>query len=346
MTTGQITNHWQELQSKIEYLRQTSTYPDSTTTIETVETHMSWVFLTDQYAYKLKKPVHLAFLDFTTLEARHLSANKELKLNQALAPGVYIEVLPLLADRDKRFHLGTVSDTQNENRIVDWLLKMKRLPRHLMLDQTLGMDHSFRERLYQAIKILTEFYRLTAHIRITPAEYREHLRIKVEKNHEILSLPGYGLDEKQLKHVYKTQLEQLEVHRSLFDQRVREGRIVDGHGDLRPEHICLTSPPVIIDRFELDPQERIIDPVDELSFLYMECDMLGHPDAGMFVFDTYRQLSGDDYPVELTRFFRSLRACTRARFSAWHLDDPWVRDRDKWRWKAAAYLGLAGTING
>jgi aminoglycoside phosphotransferase family enzyme len=344
MSVTTLSNQWQDLQSKVRFLKQPSAYPEQPPAVETVETHMSWVFLTGQYAYKLKKPVLLPFLDFSTLETRYQSVDRELKLNRPLAPGVYLEILPLLRNGDHDFKIGSVSDVKHGAPVVDWLLKMKQLPRNRMLDQTLGTNHVNRDRLSTAIEMLTEFYRTTEHISITPAGYREHLRTRIENNYAILSLPGYALDERQLESVYQMQLNWLDGYSDWFEQRVREGRIVDGHGDLRPEHVCLTSPPVIIDRFELNAEERIVDPVDELSFLYMECELLGHPETGDFVLEQYRRLSGDDYPPQLTSFFRSLRACIRARFAAWHLDDPWVRDRERWRLKAAAYLRLAGVI--
>lgn len=314
--------------------------------MECVETHMSRVFLTDRFAYKLKKPVDLAFVDFTTLESRWISAKRELHLNQRLAPGVYLDVLPLLEDKNDHLRIGAGDEHKDDEEVVEWLLKMQRLPRHLMLDQAVNTIDLRNENLHQAARILAGFYRETGQVVIAPADYREILNEKIDANLEALSLQQYKLDREQLDAVHKAQREQLDSHAELFDQRVIDGRIVDGHGDLRPEHVCLTSPPVIIDRHELDPWERVVDPVDELSFLSMECSLLGKPGVGGVFYDIYRQFSGDDYPEELPVFFKSLRASTRAKFSIWHVDDPQVKDKNKWRLKAEKYLELSGVIQG
>lgn len=339
-------SQWQDLEKKLAFLGKQTSYPDVTTGVETVETHMSLVFLTDSFAYKLKKPVQLAFVDFTTLDTRRISAERELDLNQWLAPEVYLAVLPLLADENGRLRIGTADERGNNERVVDWLLKMKRLPRHLFLDQAMATMALQDENLHDAARMLALFYRVTGHVVISPRDYREMLMGKIEANLEALSLPDYHLDRELLDSVHNAQRELIESHPEFFDQRVMEGRIVDGHGDLRPEHVCLTSPPVIIDRHELDPWERVVDPVDELSFLSMECSLADRPGVGEIFFDTYRQLSGDDYPEQLPVFFKSLRACTRAKFTIWHIDDPQVNTRDKWRLKAKNYLELSCAIHG
>lgn len=344
MLADPMEQQWQQLHEKVEFLKRPSSYPEKTAAIETIETHMSWVFLTDLYAYKLKKPVQLAFLDFSTLEARHFSTKMELKLNKWLAPGVYLGVFPLIADKHNHLHLGASSDSKE--RVVDWLLKMKRLPRKLMLDQAIEWNDFSLQRLRQAAQKLTEFYQVTDHIVITPAEYRKRLTERIKENYKVLSLPKYGLDAETVTAINSAQLDWLKSHSEIFDQRVREGRLVDGHGDLRPEHICLTSPPVIIDRLEHDPNLRMVDPIDELSFLFIECELLGHADVAKVFFETYKQVSGDDYPAQLIPFFKSLRACNRAKLSIWHLDDARVKNKDKWRLKARAYLGLANVIHG
>lgn len=346
MITNGTTTCWQDLEKKIEFLSKPSSYPDRTTAVECIETHMSRVFLTDRYAYKLKKPVDLAFVDFTTLESRRISAKRELHLNQRLAPGVYLDVLPLLADKNNQMRIGTGDAWDDDEEVIEWLLKMQRLPRHLMLDQAIATVDLQDENLHRAVRILAGFYRDTGQVVIASGDYREMLIDKIDANLEALSLPRYKLDREQLDAVHEAQYEQLESHAELFDQRVIEGRIVDGHGDLRPEHICLTSPPVIIDRHELDPWERVVDPVDELSFLSMECSLAGRPGVGEVFFDIYRELSGDNFPEELPVFFKSLRACTRAKFSIWHVDDPQVNDKDRWQDKAERYLELSRVILG
>ena len=115
-------------EARIAFLRQPQTYPEKPARVETIETHMSWVFLTPQHAFKLKKPVRYDYLDFSTLAARRKSCEEERRLNRRLAPGVYLDVIPLVLGSDGAMHLGGPGE------ILDWLVMMRRLPAPRMLD--------------------------------------------------------------------------------------------------------------------------------------------------------------------------------------------------------------------
>jgi aminoglycoside phosphotransferase family enzyme len=127
----------------------------------------------------------------------------------------------------------------------------------------------------------------------------------------------------------------------LFDARVREGRIVEGHGDLRPEHICLEPLPQIIDCLEFSRELRVLDAADEMGFLALECERLGAPDLAPVIFATYAGITGDAPPEALVRFHQSHRACVRAKIAIRHLDDPALRGQARWTAQALDYLRLA-----
>jgi aminoglycoside phosphotransferase family enzyme len=128
----------------------------------------------------------------------------------------------------------------------------------------------------------------------------------------------------------------------MFDERLE--RIVEGHGDLRPEHVCLAAEPVFIDCLEFNRDLRIVDPADELAFLAMECEALGAGDIGKFVFDTYESITGDAVQNALIRFYQAQRALLRAKLAAWHLEDGVTNSaRTKWLGRAQEYLRLAET---
>ncbi|MCK5480722.1 MAG: hypothetical protein KAJ06_06235, partial [Gammaproteobacteria bacterium] len=126
--------------------------------------------------------------------------------------------------------------------------------------------------------------------------------------------------------------------------------IVEAHGDLRPEHICLTDPPVFIDCLEFNRRFRLLDTADELAFLAMECEHAGAPFIGPVLFETYRQCSGDDPPQLLVCFYKAYRAQMRAKLSIRHLGSCDYGDADKWVQRTKAYLHLAaryaGELNG
>jgi aminoglycoside phosphotransferase family enzyme len=117
--------------------------------------------------------------------------------------------------------------------------------------------------------------------------------------------------------------------------------VIEAHGDLRPEHICLEREPQIIDCLEFSADFRMLDAVDELSFLALECERLGAPELRQTIFTTYAEVTKDAPPDALLHFYQSYRACVRARIAIWHLDDPQVREPHRWSEQARGYLRLA-----
>ena len=122
-------------EAKVAFLMQPSAYPEPTPHVERVETHMSWVFLTDRHAYKLKKPVVYDYLDYGTLAARRRNCREELRLNRRLAPNVYLDILPLAQDEFGRLRLGGPGE------VVDWLVVMRRLDHAFMLNRLIPHSH-------------------------------------------------------------------------------------------------------------------------------------------------------------------------------------------------------------
>ena len=157
-----------------------------------------------------------------------------------------------------------------------------------------------------------------------------------------LSDPKYDLPRDTVDQIADGLQSFLEGAAPTFDRRVSERRIIEGHGDLRPEHVCLTMPePVIIDCLEFNRDFRIVDPCDELAFLAMDCERLGAPWVWDVVFETYRSAMGDVVDDALPEFYAASRALVRAKIAVWHLNEPNVRYPQKWPTQAAAYLDLA-----
>lgn len=321
---------------KVAFLKQPESYAaESPRAVEALETHLAWVFLTDRHAYKLKKPVLLPFLDFRTSEARRLDAEAELHLNRRLAPGVYLEVVPLTVDRAGRLRMGT------DGTPVDWLVKMRRLPRGRMLDIAIAARTVERSALPPVAEQLAAFYRQAQVAGLTPKGYRDWLRTEIDANTAALEDPRYGLAATVIRATAAAQRAFLKQRADTLDARVLAGRIVEGHGDLRPEHVCLGPPPVIIDCVEFNRDFRILDQADELSYLGMECERLGDPNVGAAILTHFRTASGDDPPDALVHFYKSFRALLRAKLAVWHLDDRTVERPSLWVNRAQAYLALA-----
>jgi len=323
------------IQEKVAFLRRPEAYPVSTATVETVETHMSWVFLTERHAYKLKKPVRGEGLDFTTPERRRRNSEDEVRLNRRLAEPIYLGVLALTCAPD-----GTLA-LEGAGEPVDWLVHMRRLPADRMLEARIEQGGLSSAEVEPAARHLARFYARAEPVAIAPETYRRRLVEGTNHDRRELVAPEAGPDRNRVEAVAAAQLRFLERRRDLFDARVAEGRIVEGHGDLRPEHICLTREPAIIDCLEFSWELRIADPADELAFLALECERLGRAEPGAWFLEVYRRETGDDPPEPLLRFHRTFRCLRRAVIAIWHLRDEEVADPDKWIRRAGRYLELA-----
>ena len=133
----------------------------------------------------------------------------------------------------------------------------------------------------------------------------------------------------------------LEIGAQRGNERVRAGRVVEGHGDLRPEHVWLGEPPAIIDCLEFSAELRTLDTADELAFLALECERLGAPQLGRALLDAFAEFTGDVPAPALVDFYQAFRACVRANIAIRHLREARYRDDPKWPRRAREYLALA-----
>jgi uncharacterized protein len=179
--------------------------------------------------------------------------------------------------------------------------------------------------------LLARFYTQAPPVAITPAAYRRCLAESVHATGGELVQPVYALPVALVESVQSAQWEFLERAPELFERRVYAGRIIEAHGDLRPEHICLEDEPVIIDCLEFNRDLRILDTVSELAFLALECERLGAPRVGDLILETYSEATGDRPPERLLAFYKSYHASMRAKIAVWHLKEPDRGDVAKWK---------------
>jgi uncharacterized protein len=319
----------------VKLLSSPDAYPQATRSVRLVETHISWIFLTDRHVYKLKKPVRFDFLDFSTCERRRWACEQELRLNRRLAPDVYLDVLPVTATARGRLRLD------GEGRPVDWVVRMKRLPEAKALDVLVRRQTVSDNRIDQLANVLSEFYRRLPPLTLTTDEYRRRLLAHIESNEQELLEPRHALPVPLVRRVHAAQRLLLRLAPDLLDTRVRDGRIVDGHGDLRPEHVYFTARPTIIDCLEFNEELRQIDVLDELAFLAMECESLRAAWIGERILQRYRESSGDAAPLTLFDFYKAYRACVRAKVRVLQAVHASSLEQRKWRDEAAHYLQLA-----
>lgn len=323
------------LESKLAFLRQPTSYPEPAYRVEAIETHMSWVFLTEGYAYKLKKPVCHDLLDFRTIEARHHFCEEEVRLNRRLAAQVYIGIVALSIDALGHLQLGECGAS------IDWLVKMRRLPTQHMLDYAIQNGTAGVDDIRRVATRLAAFYQNCMPVAVDPAAYRAGFLCGIDRNLEELGQPAYQLPLERVRSLCRAQRAILSEQPSWFEVRVLAGRIVEGHGDLRPEHICLVPEVAVIDCLEFSRELRIADAADELAFLALECERLGAPGLGSALLLAYGETSGDWPNPALVHFYQSYRATLRARIAIRHLDEEKFRYSAQWRRRAGEYLQLA-----
>ncbi|MCA9248755.1 MAG: AAA family ATPase [Planctomycetales bacterium] len=294
-------------QSLLEFLGNPSSYPEHPKRVEVRQTHTSWVFLTDTRAYKLKKPVKFDFLDFSTVDQRRKACADELRLNQRLAPDVYQDVTPIYLDAKGRYSL------RKKGQIADWLVKMRRLDDARSLQSQIETDTVSATEIARLASRLTQFYGDAPPVSLQPSEYRFALDCHIRANRTVLLDHVRDRQGDVVRRVHTAQLLYLHAKACVFDERVCDGRIVEGHGDLRPEHIYLLSTPTIIDCIEFSREFRELDVVDELAFLAMECSRAHAAWIGKQILQAYVDASGDRVPEELLAFYATYRACVRAK---------------------------------
>jgi uncharacterized protein len=321
---------------KVRFLASLEAYPGSTGPVSVEETHMSWVFLVDEQVYKLKKPVCYPFLDFRTVEAREANCRTEVRLNRRLAPEVYLGIVTLTIDADGNFAID------GDGEIVDWLVKMRRLPAERMLDRSISEGTVEEMQVDAVARQLSEFYRRAAAEDMDGAEYARRFDHEQAITRDVLTNRGFDLDRSRVDLVLGSIDDQLDGS-GFVGKRAEQGRIVEGHGDLRPEHICLLDPPAIIDCLEFSRQLRLVDPVDELVFLWLECEQLGAGWVGERIFDSCAECLGEEPSDELISFYWAYRACLRARLSLVHLLEGDTRKPLKWLPQARHYIELAAS---
>lgn len=323
------------LAEKVRALTSGAATGDAPSAIRTIETHFAWVFIGPHFAFKLKKPLPMGDFDLRSLDARARICDSEVRLNRRLAPDVYLGVEPLTRDEAGRLHVGGAGV------VFDWLVKMRALPADLMLDRAAVAGTVDAPRVHALGRCLSDFYRAQRPEPFATNEYVERLRARIAGEARELIVPSLELPVSTLGALMQEQMLAVESLQRELNERASSGRIVEAHGDLRPEHVCLSTPPVVIDSLEFSRELRILDPLEELAFFDIECAALGLQWVSQTVMDVYRTRTQDSFRDPLLDLYRSLRATARAKVVAWHLLDPHVRANAPWKQRAERYLDLA-----
>jgi uncharacterized protein len=329
--------HETSLGEKVAFLSQPGSYVLPGGDVVRHETHMSWVFLAGDKAYKLKKPVRFPYLDFSTLSRREQACRAEVALNRRLAPDVYRAVAPVV-----RTSRGlAIGGPGGADEIVDWLVVMRRLDPGGTLEHAIEAHRLVAWQLDRLLSTLAAFYRHATPVLISPEFHLLSWHQSLAFNRRVLLDARLDLPAGLIRQISRTQSRFLEERSALIAGRVGGRYIVDGHGDLRPEHIWLGNQVRVIDCLEFNAGLRAVDPFDEIAFLCLECERLGCAWAAEHIRRRAYHVLPDGLSDELFAFYRAHRATLRARLSAAHLLEPKPRTPEKWQRLALIYLGLA-----
>lgn len=285
-------------------------YPGSVTRVQRIDTHISVVFLTGAWVYKLKKPLDMGFLDFRALEDRRRFCETEVSLNRRLSQGVYQEVLTIY-ENNNRFSL------EENGRAVEYAVKMRQLPEAASLKELLKKNKISRTHIKNLGLALADFHDQSRQSsRIDHYGRRDVISANVEENFRQLEpFAGAVLDPEEWEFICQVNRSFLEIRRALFDHRVETGRIRDGHGDLRAEHIYFYQGLQIIDCIEFNDRFRYGDVVLDLAFLHMDLEHLGYPEWSLAFLAEYAARSHDLELYALLDFYAAYRSIVRLKVS-------------------------------
>lgn len=268
-----------------------------------VETHISWVILTDKYAYKIKRPVRYSFLDFSTLELRHHYCEREIELNRRLTSDVYLRVCPIY----KNEHLINFESGE----IVDYAIQMRRLPGSRQMDHLLQHGGVTYEHMEQIANQLAVFHRSTAKAVEVPDIKRMHQDLADLIQHIPLLQQSFTEAERILPAAMNFAKSFLEMHERRIHERYEQGFVIDGHGDLHAKNIFLLHEPVIFDCIEFNDHLRLVDVLDELAFFCNDLALYQREDLLQYFLDCYfalhkcRITSEDEVLFNYFRLYRS-----------------------------------------
>jgi aminoglycoside phosphotransferase family enzyme/predicted kinase len=299
-----------------EAMKNPNFYPHTVSTIEQRDTHISKVFLTGNYAYKIKKPINLEFLNFATLDKRRHFCRQEINLNRRLAPDVYLDVVPITL-LDGRYHMaGTGS-------IVEYAVKMRQLPETSSMLQLLRRRKLEKGSIDELAGVLAKFYsRASTSESINTVGSRETVSINCEENfRQTEQFVPQVIDERMFLIIQSATRAFLQRRKALFQRRVEHGKIRDCHGDLRTGHIYFTGDIKIIDCIEFNDRFRYADITSDLAFLAMDLDFEEFSQTAQHLITTYLEYSKDEEMLILLDFYKCYRAYVRVKVNCFHLQE-------------------------
>jgi uncharacterized protein len=311
-------------QKAIKSLLKPSAFPERTGSVHLKQTHVSLLFITDNFVYKIKKPVDFGFLNFTTLDRRRFYCNEELLLNRRLCPDIYLDVVEVRASPH-----GAAID--GEGTVIDYAVKMKRLPEERMLDRLLREGNVSPDDIVKIARTIADFH-LGAERNSDIASFGSMEIISrnwLENFQQLSERAGLPVGNRNLSALSSWGINFLASNGTLFDERVSKGYIRDCDGDIHTENICLTDSVCIFDCIEFNSRFRYSDTAADIAFLLMDLDFEGRSDCSALLLSEYMDATKDETIQGVLDFYRVYRAVVRGKVESFRMLDPELPETDR-----------------
>ena len=305
----------QELPDFVTFLLQPDAYTPPVPDVGLVQTHISYVLIAGSFVYKFKKPVDFGFLDFTTLAKRHHYCRQELILNRRLCPEIYLELVAIIRSGDS-FHLVSSAKAREED-IVEYGIKMKRMPEERMMANVIRAGQLVPEMVDAICDVLIPFYaKADSSPEIRKFGRPEAVGINIFENFSqtevFIGTPALGRDQfERIKNFSALFLQQ----EKLFAARIDADRIRDCHGDLYSANICLADQVYIFDCIEFNERFRYCDVASDIAFLAMDLDYHGMKELSRRFIARFVTKSGDADLLAMLNFYKCYRAYVRGKIN-------------------------------
>jgi aminoglycoside phosphotransferase family enzyme/predicted kinase len=319
-------------------LQKPKVYGSKVDQVQVLQTHISYVFLAGDFAFKVKKPVDFGFLDFSTLEKRRFYCEEELRLNQRLCPELYLEVIPITR------HNQSV-ELNGAGEVVDYAVKMQRFPQERIMTNVLQHESIGSDVIEHICSTLVNFYNsYPSTPEITQYGGVEAVKQNINENFEqTQSKIDITIPQKTFEKIQNINNHFFTAKAGVFHKRQKGGFIHDCHGDLHSGNIVLTDSVQIFDCIEFNKRFRFCDVASDIGFLAMDLDFLNHPFLSSHLIHCYVQQSDDSDIFSVLNFYKCYRAYVRGKVAGFQLDDPHIskKNKDKAIDTAQAYFRLS-----
>jgi hypothetical protein len=322
----------QDQKQVVEAMLKPEAYPQEPGKIELIQTHISFVFLTKNYVFKIKKAVNFGFLDFSTLDKRRFFCEKELELNRRLCPEIYLEVVPI--------NKSSIIKIKGGGETVEFALMMKRLPQERIMTVLLKEDKVDKKTIGELASIVADFHSKAQ----TNPEISQFGSLKIVKTNwdenfaQTTKYIGQTIPQSEFQFVQTKINAFMEKNNSLFESRIVGKRIRDCHGDLHSGNIFITDKICIFDAIEFNDRFRYSDIAADVAFLAMDLYFQQRSDLANYFIEQYLTYSKDPQLTQLLPFYKCYRAYVRGKVISFRLDDPNINSKEK---KSATEEGKA-----